>query len=225
MDKSSETTNWVDELVRIMAELRSEQGCPWDREQTHESLTKYLIEESYELIEAIEDGGTNQLVDELGDVLLQVIFHCQIGEEKERFNLQTVSENCCKKLIRRHPHVFGSKKAKDSKEVLKEWNKIKKKEVLLQTRQSQLDGVPKHLPALAFAEKVQKKASEVGFDWDSIKEVWGKLDEEIGELQNCLEKKDPSLIQEELGDVLFSVVNLCRFLGKPAEETLRVCQL
>ena len=221
MENKRQPINWVRELERIMGVLRSENGCLWDKEQTHETLKKYLIEETYELIEAIEAGSDDQIMDELGDLLLQVIFHCQIAQETNRFNLQMVAEICCKKLIRRHPHVFGDKKVKDSDEVLREWHRIKKSESLNQRRKSRLDGIPKFLPALMYAAKIQGKASQAGFDWKSIEGVWEKFDEEIIELRTGIERNDSDQIKEELGDLMFTLTNLCRFLGVSAEDVLR----
>ena len=172
MEIQNNPKNWVNELEAIMAALRGDNGCPWDKEQTHDSLKKYLIEEVYELIEAIEGKKTQNLIDELGDVLLQVVFHSQLGSESNQFNLQKVAEHCCKKLIRRHPHVFGSKEIKNSEEVLKEWNSIKEKESLLQHRKSIVDGVPKTLPGLSYVQKIQSRAAQAGFEWDKISGIW-----------------------------------------------------
>ena len=217
---SENAENCIHELVNIMAKLRGRDGCPWDKEQTHESLKKNLIEETYELIDAIESEDDAQIIDELGDVLLQVVFHCQIADEEGRFCLEEVARGCCRKMIRRHPHVFGNTLAENSAAVLKQWEKIKKTESSNSSRQSVLDGVPKHLPALLKAEKIQKKAANVGFDWNSSKAIFEKIEEEIIETKESLQHHDKNHIREELGDLLFAVINLCRFQGESAEEAL-----
>lgn len=204
-----------------MSRLRAPGGCPWDREQTHETLKKYLIEEAYELVDAIDDQDDEHLAEELGDVLLQVVFHSQIGKEAHRFDLQKVARLVCEKLIRRHPHVFGGKKIKDSAGVKKQWEEIKRREKGAQGHSSILDGVPRHLPALSQAEKIQKKASRVGFDWTEVDAVVSKIDEELAEVKEALKRADKKMIREELGDLLFAVVNLSRFQEESAEELLR----
>ena len=212
--------NWVHKLEDIMVKLRGPSGCPWDKEQTHESLKKYVVEETYELIDAIESGEDAQIIDELGDLLLQVVFHCQIGKEDNRFNLQDVAKRSCDKMIRRHPHVFGDKTVKNSKAVLKQWEKIKRTEPTTLKRNSILEGIPRSLPALAQAEKVQVKASKVGFDWSCTNDVLKKVEEELSEFKTSVEKGDKNNIREELGDLLFSVVNLCRFHGESSAEEI-----
>ena len=212
--------NWIHELEKIMGRLRRRDGCPWDREQTHRSLKKYLVEETYELIDAIESEDDAQMIDELGDILLQVIFHCQIAKEDGRFRLQEVARQCCKKMIRRHPHVFGHTLAEDSAAVLKQWETIKKTESSNLNRTSALDGIPKYLPALTKAEKIQMKASKVGFDWASADDVVSKIEEELDETKRSLQQDDKNHVREELGDLLFAVVNLCRFVGESPEDTL-----
>lgn len=212
--------NWVAELERIMSRLRDrERGCPWDLEQSHQSLKKYLIEEAYELLDAIDANNDEKLVEELGDVLLQVIFHCQVATEEGRFNLQDVAQRCCEKLVHRHPHVFGEDKIDSAEAVLVRWEQIKHKEPSNQDRSSLLDGIPRQLPALWRAEKMQKKASRAGFDWPSIDGVMDKIDEEMQELKESLAADDHTY-REELGDVLFALVNLARFRGDSAEELL-----
>ena len=197
-----------------MKELR--QKCPWDRKQTHDSLKKYLIEESYEVIDAIEKRNWNELKEELGDLLLQPIFHARLAEEEGHFNIDDVVDHLCKKLIKRHPHVFGEEEAKTAEEVLKNWEKRKLKE-----RKSVLEGVPKHLPALMRAEKLQKKAAKVGFDWRNIEEVKEKVLEEWKEFWEALERGNREEIEHEFGDLLFALVNLARFLNIDPEETLQ----
>ena len=212
--------NWIRELESIMIKLRSQDGCPWDREQTHKSLKKYLVEEAYELFDAIEKGDDVGIIDELGDLLLQIIFHCQIGREESRFDLQDVAKHCCIKMIRRHPHVFGNKVALNSTEVLKQWDQIKKLEQRNITQKSILDGIPRSFPPLTKAKVVQTKASKVGFDWNSSIEVLNKVQEELEELKVGVQENNRDSIREELGDLIFAVVNLCRFQEESAEDLL-----
>ena len=203
-----------EDLKNIMKELR--QKCPWDKKQTHDSLKKYLIEETYEVIDAIEKRDWQALKEELGDLLLQPIFHARIAEEEGRFNIDDVIDHLCKKLIKRHPHVFGEEKAKTAEEVLKNWEKRK-----IEERKSVLEGVPKHLPALMRAEKLQKKASKVGFDWNDFEEVKEKVFEEWNEFWSAVEKGDKREIEHEFGDLLFALVNFARFLKIDPEEALQ----
>ena len=203
-----------EDLKNIMKELR--QKCPWDKKQTHDSLKKYLIEETYEVIDAIEKRDWQALKEELGDLLLQPIFHARIAEEEGRFNIDDVIDHLCKKLIKRHPHVFGEEEAKTAEEVLKNWEKRK-----IEERKSVLEGVPKHLPALMRAEKLQKKASKVGFDWNNFEEVKDKVFEEWNEFWSAVEKGDKREIEHEFGDLLFALVNLARFLKIDPEEALQ----
>jgi tetrapyrrole methylase family protein/MazG family protein len=219
--KIDKNKNWVLELEKVMSRLRAPGGCPWDREQTHESLKRYLIEEAYELIDAVDDADDEHMVEELGDVLLQILFHSQIAKEEKRFDLQKVARVCCEKLIRRHPHVFADQKIKDSKAVIKQWEDIKKNEKAGQERKSILDGIPRHLPALSQAEKIQKKASKVGFDWPEVDGVVAKIDEEFIEVKEALKKGNRKAIRGEIGDLLFAVVNLCRFQDESPEDVLR----
>ena len=219
--KKKTDKNWVLELEKIMSRLRAPGGCPWDREQTHESLKRYLIEEAYELIDAVDDADDEHMMEELGDVLLQILFHSQIAKEEKRFDLQKVARVCCEKLIRRHPHVFADQKIKDSKAVIRQWEEIKKGEKAGQKRESVLDGIPRHLPALSQAEKIQKKASKAGFDWPEIDGVVAKIEEEFREVKEALKKGNPKAIRGEIGDLLFAVVNLCRFQDESPEEVLR----
>lgn len=208
----------MNRLIEIMAKLRSPTGCPWDREQTHNTLKPYLIEEAYELIDAIDDQSDQNLKEELGDVLLQVVFHAQIATEEGRFNMEDIAKTIADKLERRHPHVFGTVQADTPEEVIKNWEAIKAKEKDSEDGpKSALDGVPRHLPALSRAYQIQKKAAKVGFDWDNAEEVWKKVDEEVQELKQAQNLQEQ---QEELGDLLFSVVNLSRFVGTNPEEAL-----
>ena len=214
MDRWKKDRYTFEDLKEIMKELR--QKCPWDRKQTHDSLKKYLIEETYEVIDAIEKRNWNELKEELGDLLLQPIFHARLAEEEGHFNIDDVVDHLCKKLIKRHPHVFGEEEAKTAEEVLKNWEKRK-----LAERKSVLEGVPKHLPALMRAEKLQKKAAKVGFDWRNIEEVKAKVLEEWKEFWEALERGNREEIEHEFGDLLFALVNLARFLNIDPEEALQ----
>ena len=211
------------DLVGILELLRSENGCPWDKEQTHESIRRNFIEEVYEAIEAIDDKNTGLLCEELGDVMLQVVFHAQMEKEAGRFTIDDVNDGICKKLILRHPHIFGDLCVKDSDEVLRNWDEIKKKEKGQKSHSDTLDSVSKSLPALIRAEKIQHKAAKTGFDWPDIEGAFDKLSEEITELKEAIATDGNTL--DELGDVLFSVVNLSRFLKIDPEEALtRTCE-
>jgi len=209
----------IDFLLEIMQRLRAPGGCPWDIEQTHESLKSCLVEETYEVLDAIDEKDIASLREELGDVLLQVVFHAQICQEKSEFTFDDVARELTNKLIRRHPHVFGTADAADSDEVLKNWNAIKKTEHG-DENPSLLKGVPRNFPALLKAYQIQKKVAQVGFDWTDRVDVVAKIAEEFEEVQDAIQKGDEDQIQEELGDLLFSVVNLCRFQGYHAEECL-----
>ena len=212
--------NWVDELVEIMARLRSPGGCPWDREQTHSSLQEYLVEESAELFDAVDEGDDAGMAEELGDVLLQVVFHCQIAAEDARFDLQEVARRCCEKLRRRHPHVFGEAAVDDAAGVVRQWEAIKRQEKNPPASVSALHGVPRHLPALHRAHKMQKKAARVGFDWPSVEGVLGKIEEELAEVKHALADGQAQAAAEEIGDLLFAVVNLSRVQNRVAEDLL-----
>ncbi len=210
-----------DELVAIMQRLRSPDGCPWDREQTHEALAPHLIEEAYELIEVIEAAKPQYICEELGDVLLQVIFHAQLAAERGEFDIHDVTQRLVDKLYHRHPHVFGEVQVSGTEEVLHNWEQLKHAEYVDEPRQSVLDGIPCALPALQRAQKLQWRSAKVGFDWDDLAGPRGKLDEEITELDTALAQEDPEAIRHEIGDVLASVVNLCRFVDVDAEGALR----
>lgn len=205
-----------DEFVSIMKRLRNE--CPWDKEQTHESLKKHFVEEAYEALDAVDRKNFDDLRGELGDVALQVVFHAIIAEEENKFTLEEVFTDINEKLIRRHPHVFGDATVNSSREQSALWDKIKMSE----GRNSVLDGIPQSLPALMKAEKIQKKASKVGFDWTQKEDVWKKVEEEIKELHEAVDKNDKSHIEKEFGDVLFSLVNYGRFIGVNPEESLQL---
>jgi tetrapyrrole methylase family protein/MazG family protein len=217
--------DWVQELVHLMARLRAPGGCPWDREQTHASLKEYLTEESAELFDAIDDADDAGMVEELGDILLQIVFHCQIASEAGRFDLQDAARACCEKLVRRHPHVFGESRVDTAEGVLAQWQEIKrweagKKEEKGAARPSVLSGVPRHLPALHRAHKMQKKAAHAGFDWPNVDGVIAKIEEELQEVKHAVATGDDTAVAAEIGDLLFAVVNLSRFRNRVAEELL-----
>jgi tetrapyrrole methylase family protein/MazG family protein len=211
-------------LLAIMARLRGPDGCPWDREQDHRTLTPYLIEEAYEVKEALDRNDFPALREELGDLLLQIVFHAQLAEEADRFNAADVIEGLCSKLVRRHPHVFGDISVADSGEVLRNWESIKKTEKrgteAPKQAPSVLAGVPSSLPALLKAHRIQQKAAGVGFDWPEVGPIWDKIREETDELRAAVQSGAPEQIAEEFGDLLFSIVNLSRRMGIPAEEAL-----
>lgn len=210
----------MNEVLAIMRTLRSARGCPWDREQTHASLKQHLIEESYEVLDAIERGDPSHLMEELGDVLLQVVFHAQIAAEAGAFTFDDVARVLAAKLVRRHPHVFGDTRVSSSKEVLKNWESIKRREKGGGTPRSVVAGIPRHLPALLKAEQVQRKVARVGFDWKTVEPVAAKVMEELAEVRQALAAGWADQVREEIGDLLFAVVNLGRFLGHSAEEAL-----
>ena len=212
----------LSDLVDVMAHLRAEGGCPWDREQTHKSLRKYLIEECYEAIEAIDDEDPEGLCEELGDVLLQVVFHSQLMSEEGLFTIDDVTRVIVEKLIRRHPHVFGEVSVSGSEEVLKNWEQIKRSEKDTNWRNSVLDGVPSGMPALIRAMEISKKAAKVGFEWEKFEDVVAKLEEETRELHQAIESGKNDDIFDELGDLLFTIVNVARWQNVDAEEALRM---
>ena len=209
----------LDPLVKVMSRLRSPDGCPWDIEQSHATLRRYIIEEVYEVLEAIDEQDPTHLCEELGDLLLQIVFHARMAEEAGDFSMQDVVDTVTEKLIRRHPHVFGDISVQDAAEVIVNWDAIKRREKK-QKPKSALDGVPQGLPALLRANKLQMKAAKVGFDWDDIAPVWDKVAEELAELRQAATSGNPSEIEDELGDVVFAVVNLGRFLGVETEVAL-----
>jgi len=218
VDFQMRTSYQVEDLRNIVALLRSDKGCPWDREQTHESIRRNFLEEAYEACEAIDTGNPTLLCEELGDVLTQVMFHAQIEEEQGRFTLDDVADVTCKKLIFRHPHIFGDTTAVDSKEVVAHWDELKRQEKHHETITAAMEGVAKSLPATWRAEKVQAKAAKVGFDWPDPQGAIDKLDEELGELKEAIGQGIGT--KEELGDLLFSVINVARLLGIDPEEAL-----
>ena len=210
----------IDDLLEIMRILRGEGGCPWDREQTHASMRKDMLEEAYEVCEAIDLEDRDLLKEELGDVLLQVVHHARIEEEQGNFNFDDVCDGICKKLIIRHPHVFGDVSVSSTGEVLQNWEQIKQETKGQTTHTQTLQSVPKTFPALMRAQKVQKRAAKTGFDYPDLYWAMGDLESELDELQCAIEDEDPQQCFEELGDVLFSAVNMARFLKVDAEESL-----
>jgi tetrapyrrole methylase family protein/MazG family protein len=208
-----------DDLVAVMARLR--RGCPWDREQTHESLVPYLVEETYEVVDAIEARHDAELCEELGDLLLQIVFHAELATERGAFSVADVVDGLANKMIRRHPHVFGDAAVANVAEVWQNWEQLKALEPSAAKRPSRLDGIPKGLGALQRAQKMQDKAARVGFDWPTIDGVRAKLAEELAELEAARRDGDAAGIREELGDVIFTLVNLSRSLGVDAEGAMR----
>ncbi|UCB52664.1 MAG: nucleoside triphosphate pyrophosphohydrolase [Candidatus Zixiibacteriota bacterium] len=217
------------DLVALMSRLRSKRGCPWDREQTHKSLLPYLIEEAYEVLDTIEAGDDEKLKEELGDLLLQIIFHAQIARERKKFDIYEVIEHLDDKLRARHPHVFGKKKAASTEEVIRNWEHIKLSTDRpdASSRRSQkksvLSGIPRHLPGLLKAYRVQEKVARFDFDWEKAEDVLSKIEEEVDELRRAVGRRraKPKEIEEELGDILFSWVNLSRHLNVNPEFALR----
>jgi tetrapyrrole methylase family protein/MazG family protein len=207
-------TKNIARLVKIMARLRGPGGCPWDREQTHRSLRHNLVEECYEVLDAMDSGNVDEFRDELGDLLLQIVFHAQMADEAGDFDFDSVAQSIADKLVRRHPHVFGKKRADTSAEVLKQWEQIKKAE---NKSHSIYAEVPRSLPALVKADKIQRKAARVGFDWKRREDVIAKIEEELRELKAARRPRD---FEEELGDVLFATVNLARYEKLDAEDLL-----
>ncbi len=210
----------VNDLVQIVEILRSPDGCPWDREQDHKSIRRDFLEETYEVIEAINKDDRDLLLEELGDVLLQVVFHTQIEREKGSFELSDVADGICKKMIERHPHVFGNVNAETSEQVLENWDVIKKQTKQQKSQTDSMLSIPREFPALMRADKVQKKAAKVGFDWDSVDGAFDKVSEELQELKEAVLMGVVDNAREELGDLLFSVVNVSRFIKVDSEEAL-----
>ncbi len=209
-----------EQLLAIMERLRSKDGCPWDKEQTHQSLKSDTIEEAYELVEAINNNDDKNMQEELGDLLLHIAFHIQIAKEENRFDEDDVLYGIIEKMIRRHPHVFGDQHAKNADEVLVQWDEIKKIEKEHTTTTDVMRSVAKALPALTRASKIQKKAAKVGFDFEDEIQMLEKLDEEVQEMKEAVQKKNIACIEDEIGDLLFQIVNLSRFFGLNAENTL-----
>ena len=210
----------IGDLLEIMKELRSEHGCPWDKVQTHESIRMDVLEEAYEVAEAIDSGKKELLKEELGDLLLQIVFHSELEDEQGTFGFDDVCDGICKKLVYRHPHVFGDIKVNTPEEVLKNWDVLKSRSKNEEKVTDRLRSVPKLLPALMRAEKVGKRASNAGMDFGSVGEVIARLRSEIDELENAIKSGSESEKEEELGDILFSCANLSRFLKKDSEKAL-----
>jgi tetrapyrrole methylase family protein / MazG family protein len=202
-------------FVSIVRRLRKE--CPWDREQTHQSIRHSLIEETYEVVEALDTENLDELRKELGDLLLHVVMHATIAEQAKEFSLKDVVDGISDKLIRRHPHVFGKQKAGDAQQVISTWEKLK----LAEGRTSVLEGVPKHLPALQRAMRVQERVARVGFDWKRSEDAWKKVEEEVGELKRTLKSRNKKRREEEFGDFIFALVNYARFIDVNPENALR----
>ena len=212
----------IEKLLAIMTRLRGPDGCPWDREQTLKTLRPYVLEETYEVLEAIDAGDPREHREELGDLLLQIVFQAQLASEEGQFDFADVAEAISSKLVSRHPHVFGDATVKDAEAVLRQWVALKRKEKEARGGgQSVLEGVPREMPALARAERLTEKASRVGFDWPDPSGARAKVDEELAELDRAMAGEDRAAVEDELGDVLFAVSNLARKLGIPPEEALR----
>ncbi len=220
VDFASKQNYDIHDLVKIMEILRSPDGCPWDREQTHTSIRKNLIEESYEVAEAIDQADNELLCEELGDLLLQVVFHSQMEAERNEFDFGNVCDGICKKLILRHPHIFSDVVANTSDEVLKNWDEIKKQEKGHTTATQTLRSVPSVLPALMRAQKVQSRAAKTGFDYPDVRSALEDLHSEVEELLQAIDSQTPQRQSEELGDLLFSAVNVSRFIKTDPEEAL-----
>ena len=225
---------WFERLVGLQARLRAPKGCPWDIEQTHLSLRTYLIEEAYEVLEALESGEDGKFAEELGDLLLQVVFHAQIATEEGRFTAADVVREIYQKMVRRHPHVFGEKSARNAADVLKNWEQIKAEERRAKGAEkgsgetsadkepaSLLDGIPHTLPAVMQGFQLTRRASRIGFDWENVEGVVEKLQEELGELNQARETRSAQQVEEEIGDILFAAVNLARFLKVDPEIALK----
>ncbi len=223
---------WFEKLVAVQARLRAPKGCPWDREQTHQTLRTYLLEEAYEVLEALEAGNDAKFAEEMGDLLLQIVFHSQIAQEEGRFNVADVIREIHDKMIRRHPHVFGEARAKDSREVLRNWEQIKTEERRSNKERagsggtqagppSLLDGVSRALPAMLEGFQLTRKASRIGFDWDDAAGVIAKMQEETAELETALKARNQKRIEEEMGDLLFAAINLARFVHVDPEIALK----
>jgi MazG family protein len=209
-------------LLSLMGRLRGEGGCPWDREQTRASLKPYLIEEAYEALEALDEGRTDHIVEELGDVLFQVVFHCQIAQERGEFTMAEVLQEVLRKMTSRHPHVFADAQVADARQALSQWERIKRAEGRGDgSPRSALDGVPQSLPSLLRAQRLQVKAGRVGFDWPTWQEAWNKVGEEVAETEEAMAAGDAARIKDEIGDLLFSLVNVARLLEIDAEDSLR----
>ncbi len=223
IDKINDSSKLFSILVNIMKKLRSKDGCMWDREQSHDSIKRNLIEETYEAVECIESSDLEGLKEELGDLMLQIVFHSQMASESGEFNINDVMKNIIEKLIRRHPHVFENKILNNCDEILENWEDIKKAErkKSLKKKDSIFVDIPKILPSLHYAYEIQNRASRLGFDWDEIKEVFKKIKEEINEINKELKRGKKDAVAEEIGDTLFSIVNFSRHLDIDCEQCLK----
>ncbi len=217
----SDATESFRKLIEIVDTLMGENGCPWDNVQTRESLKPYLVEETYEVLEALDTNDPDQIKDELGDLLYQILFHSKISSKNNEFDIKDVLNNLKEKMVRRHPHVFKEGQINTPDQVIERWEEIKKEEKTHSNHPSILDSVPKQLPSLLRAQKLQKKAAKEGFDWDKISDVFDKLDEEISEFKSAVLEGKGTDIQSELGDILFVLVNIAKFKKIDAEEALR----
>ncbi|MBC8388239.1 MAG: nucleoside triphosphate pyrophosphohydrolase [Actinobacteria bacterium] len=223
IDKVNDSSKLFSILINIMKKLRSKDGCMWDREQSHDSIKRNLIEETYEAVECIESSDLEGLKEELGDLMLQIIFHSQMASENGGFNINDVMKNIIEKLIRRHPHVFKNKILNSCDEILGNWEDIKKAErkKSLKKKDSIFADIPKILPSLHYAYEIQNRASRLGFDWDEVKEVFKKIKEEINEINEELKRGKKDAVADEIGDTLFSIVNFSRHLGIDCEQCLK----
>ena len=217
----SETLNSLSKLIKITDTLMGEDGCPWDKVQTRESLKPYLVEETYEVLDALDANDPEKIKDELGDLLYQILFHSKISSLKGEFNFRDVIDNLSEKMVRRHPHVFQEGELNTPDQVVKQWEEIKRNEKNQANQKSILDNIPKNLPSLLRAQKLQKKAAKEGFDWDQISDVFDKLDEEIVEFKEAVLKKKSADIQNEIGDIIFVITNIAKCYKIDAEEALR----
>lgn len=208
----------IDDFVKTIGKLRSPEGCPWDKEQTHKTLKRYLIEETYEAIDAIDNDDPKALMEELGDILLQIVLHAQIASENKKFSLDEIADYVNKKMISRHPHVFSNAVVRNSDEVMKNWEVIKNNEK--PARKEIFDGIPNSLPALLKALKVSKKAAKSGFDWEKESDLWKTLEDELNEFKESVKHNNKEKQAEELGDLLFMVVNIARWYKLDPEDTL-----
>lgn len=213
-----------DDLVALMDRLRGDEGCPWDRKQTPQDLRGYLLEEAYEVVDAIDSGGSQELRDELGDLLFQIVFLARMAAERGEFTMRDVAQAIGEKMTRRHPHVFGNSVAATPEEVLKQWEEIKRAERGEEgtVDSSALDGIPRSLPSLLRADRLGAKASRLGFDWSRPEQVLEKVEEEVAELRRAVSEETPERVAEEFGDVLFALANLARHIGVHAEGSLQV---
>ena len=216
-----ETLNSLSKLIKITDTLMGEDGCPWDKVQTRESLKPYLVEETYEVLEALDENDPEKIKDELGDLLYQIIFHSKISSLKGEFDFRAVIDNLSEKMVRRHPHVIKDRKLSTPDQVIEQWEDIKKKEKNKKNQKSILDSIPINLPSLIRAQKIQKKAAKEGFDWERINDVFDKLDEEILEFKEAVLAKKNMDIQSEIGDIIFVITNISKFYKIDAEEALR----